>query len=150
MDGAAKQRIKAALVAQATDALDALKAQVGDEDAAAVVPEDDTYEPDDLSQASEAGDLGELFEQSVARQQAQLATVEALDFSPTDTVRPGAVVAFGGSQYVVGVVADEFEVDGVSYEGISADAPVGEAIAGLKAGDTFTFNEQTHTLDVVA
>ena len=150
MDDAAKQRIKTALVAQATEALDALKAQVRDDDAAAVIPEDDTYQADDLSQASEAGDLGELFEQSVARQQALLSTLESLDFSPTDTVRPGAVVAFGGAHFVVGVVADEFEVDGVTYEGISADAPVGEAIVGLKAGDTFTFNERTQTLDVVA
>lgn len=150
MDDAAKQRIKAALVAQATEALDALQAQVSDDNAAAVIPEDDTYQVDDLSQAGEAGDLGELFEQSVARQQALLETVEALDFSPTDTVRPGAVVAFGGSHYVVGVVADEFEVDGVTYEGISADAPVGEAIAGLKSGESFTFNEHTQTLDVVA
>jgi transcription elongation GreA/GreB family factor len=150
MDDAAKQRIKAALVAQAHEALAALQTQVGDDKAATVLPEDDTFQADDLSQADEAGDLGALFEQSVARQQSLLETLEALDFSPTDTVRPGAVVAFGGSHYVVGVVADEFEVDGVTYEGISADAPVGEAIEGLKAGDSFTFNERTQTLDTVA
>jgi transcription elongation GreA/GreB family factor len=150
MDDAAKQRIKEALVTQASEALAALQTQVGDDKAAAVIPEDDTFQADDLSQADEAGDLGALFEQSVARQQALLETLETLDFSPTDTVRPGAVVAFGGSHYVVGVVADEFEVDGVTYEGISADAPVGEAIDGLKEGDSFTFNEQTQTLDTVA
>ena len=150
MDDAAKQRIKEALVTQANEALVALQTQVGDDKAATVIPEDDTFQADDLSQADEAGDLGALFEQSVARQQALLETLEALDFSPTDTVRPGAVVAFGGSHYVVGVVADEFEVDGVTYEGISADAPVGEAIDGLKAGDSFTFNEHTQTLDTVA
>lgn len=150
MDDAGKQRIKAALVAQATEALDALQAQVSDDDAATRIPEDDTYQVDDLSQADEAGDLGALFEQSVARQKAALATVEALDFSTTDTVRPGAVVAFGGASYVVGVVADEFEVDGVTYEGISADSPVGEAIDGLKAGASFTVNDRSQTIDTVA
>jgi transcription elongation GreA/GreB family factor len=150
MDDAAKQRIKAALIAQATEALDALRAQVTEDNEATVLPEDETYAIDDLAQAGEAGDLGELFEQSVVREQSMLETIEALDFSPTDTVRPGAVVAFGGSHYVVGVVADEFEVDGVTYEGISADAPVGEAIAGLRSGDSFTFNDQSHRLDVVA
>jgi transcription elongation GreA/GreB family factor len=149
MDDATKQRIKAALVTQANDALAALRTQVGDDKAATEIPEDDTFQADDLSQADEAGDLGALFEQSVARQQAQLETLQALDFSPTDTVRPGAVVAFGGSSYVVGVVADEFDVDGVTYEGISADAPVGEAITGLKSGDSFTFNGRTQTLDAV-
>jgi len=149
MDDAAKQRVKAALVARAHEALAALETQVSDDKAATVISEDDTYQDDDLSQADEAGDLGALFEQSVDRQKAHLATLEALDFSPTDTVRPGAIVAFGGSSYVVGVVADEFEVDGVTYEGISADAPVADQIAGLKAGDSFTFNGQTHALDTV-
>lgn len=150
MDSAAKQRIKEALVAQATEALDALRAQVGDDDAASRIPEDTSYQEDDLSQADEAGDLAALFERSLAHQQSVLATIEALDVTPADVVRPGAVVSFDGASYVVGVVADTFEVDGISYEGISADSPVGEAIAGLKEGDSFSVNGHEHTLDTVA
>lgn len=150
MDDATKQRIKAALVAHATEALAGLQAQIGDDDAASRIPAGDTYQADDLSQADEAGDLGALLELSLARQQAALDAAETLDVTPTDVVRPGAVVSFGGSSYVVGVLADAFEADGVSYEGISADSPVGAAIAGLRAGDTFTVNGQSHTLDIVA
>ncbi|MDO7868080.1 hypothetical protein [Nocardioides jiangxiensis] len=150
MDQAAKQRIKAALVARATEALDALRAQVRDDDAASRIPEGDTYQDDDLSQADEAGDLGALLEISLSRQQAALDAAQALDVAPTDVVGPGAVVCFDGSSYVVGVLSDAFEVDGVTYEGISGDSPVGEAIAGLRAGDTFTVNGQSHTLDTVA
>ena len=150
MDDGAKQRIKAALVAQADAALEALRAQAGDDDAASRIPQDDTYREDDLSQADEAGDLGALFERSVAHQQATLESLDALDFGPTDVAGPGAVVSFAGSSYVVGVVADAFEVDGVTYEGISVDSPVGAAIAGLRAGDSFTVNGHRQVLDTVA
>jgi hypothetical protein len=65
-------------------------------------------------------------------------------------VVPGAIVAFGGDHYVVGTVADEFACDGVTYEGISADAPLYAVIKGLRAGDSFTFNGQEHRVDAVA
>lgn len=149
MGNALKEQIKTALVARVTEALDALREQAGDDDAAGRIIEDDTYREDDLSQAEEANDLGELLEQSVARQQAALDSIQSLDVAPTDVVRPGAVVSFGGSSYVVGVVADAFEVDGVTYEGISSDSPVGEAIAGLRAGDSFSINGHSQTLDTV-
>jgi hypothetical protein len=149
MDETAKQRIRAALVAQATTALEALRQQVAEDDAATRIPGDETHGPDDLSQADEAGDLGALLEQSVAHQAAALDAIKELDFGPTGTVRPGAVVTFDGSSYVVGVVADAFEVDGTVYEGISADSPVAAAIDGLEAGATFSFAGRAHTLDAV-
>jgi len=150
MDDAAKQRVKAALLSQAKAALEALSGQVGHDRAATRFADGDSYTVDDLSQADEADDLGGLFEQSLARQRAAVQAIQDLDFTPTDTVRPGAVVGFDGSRYVVGVVSDEFEVDGTTYEGISADSPIHALIAGLHLGDEFTFNGQAHRIEFIA
>jgi transcription elongation GreA/GreB family factor len=150
IDAATKLRIRDALLAQARAALEATQRHVGEEHATAEGDQGEVTTEDDVSQAYEAGDLHALFERSADGQQAVVGAIEALDMAPTDTVRAGAVVAYGGDHFVVGVPAAPFEVDGTTYEGISADSPVHAAIAGKAAGDTFEVNGTTHTLDVVA
>lgn len=150
MDQGAKDRVRAALTAHAGEAARALAESVGAEHAAAEIDQDASYSVDDQSQSDEAGDLAGLTERSQASRAADLAAIEALDFSLTDIVRPGAVVGFGGQRYVVGAVADTFTADGVDYEGISADAPLAAALLGLREGDTFTFRDRQHTLELVA
>ncbi|WP_052594881.1 hypothetical protein [Luteipulveratus mongoliensis] len=150
LDGEAKQRINAALRARAEREVSSSREAVADEHAAADLDQDSSYAVDDLSQSDEAGDLSGLYGGAEEREKGVLKILDALDFGLQTTVVPGAVVAFGGDHYVVGVAADAIEVDGVTYEGISADSPVFEAIKGLSAGDTFTVNGQEHRLDVVA
>lgn len=150
MDAAAKQRVKDALVARARAEFEASQAQVAAEEGAAIVDQDASYAVDDLSQSDEAGDLTALFEGAAARQKANLAAIEVLDVAPTDIVKPGAIVGFGGDRYLVGVVADSLEVDGVSYEGISTDSPIYAAIEGLHAGESFTFRDASREIDFLA
>jgi hypothetical protein len=150
MDGTAKQRVRAALLAHAEQALHDLTAHVGEVRAAATADRTDTYAADDVSQADEAGDLASLFEQSEAHRKAAVRQIEALDFAPTDVVAPGAVVGFDGARFVVGVVAEAFDCDGVTYEGISADSPVYARVAGLRVGDEFSFNGASYRIEFVA
>lgn len=149
LDDAAKQRVKDALKSQADAHLQAADATVSDERAAAEIDPDASYDADDLSQSDEEGELYGLLGGARDQQRAGLVAIDALDFSRTDAVRPGAIIAFDGDHYVVGVVADAFECDGVTYEGISADSPLYQTIVGLALGDEFTFNGQTHRLDLV-
>ena len=150
MDAAAKGRVKDALVASARAQLQASEGQVSSEEAAATVDQDSSYAVDDLSKSDEAGDMSALFEGAAARQKANVDAIQALDVAPRDTVGPGAIVGFGGARYLVGVVADSFEVDGVSYEGISTDSPIYPAIEGLRAGDSFTFRDASQSIDFLA
>lgn len=150
MDAGAKQRVKDALVAQARAELEASEAQVSSEEAAATLDQHSSYAVDDLSQSDEAGDMSALFTEAAARQQANLSAIEALDVSPTDIVKPGAIVGFGGARYLVGVVADSFEVDGVSYEGISTGSPICDALAGLRLGDSFELRGASQRIDFLA
>lgn len=152
MDTAAKLRVRDALVARARAALAGFQGpdgSVAEEHAAAERSGSGATTVDDLSQADEAGDLHGLFEGSEAHAESALKHLESLDFSVTEVVRPGAIIAFEGERFVVGVLATEFDCDGTTYEGITSDAPIYDAIAGLRAGDTFEFAGRTHTLDLV-
>jgi hypothetical protein len=150
MDADAKLRVRDALRARVEAQLSSSHEAAADQRSAAELDPNTSYTADDLSQSDEDGELAELFEGAEDRQIGLLKAIDGLDFGPQDTVVPGAIVAFGGDHYVVGTVADEFACDGVTYEGISADAPLYAVIKGLRAGDSFTFNGQEHRVDAVA
>ena len=149
LDAAAKQRVKDALKAHANAEIAASGDAESAEHSAAELDQDASYSSDDLSQSDEAGELSVLLGDAREQQQANLARIDQLDFGVKEVVEPGAIIAFGGESYVVGVVASTFECDGVSYEGISADSPIYAAIEGLRGGDAFTFNDHQHHLDMV-
>lgn len=145
-----KQRVKDALISHLQARIESAKESVSSEDAAAEVDETAEHRIDDTSHSDEAGDLTALFENAAARQSEELASVEALDFAVTDSVSPGAIISLDGDRFVVGAVTDAFECDGESYEGLSTDSPVYEQIKGLKAGETYTFNDREHRIDFVS
>ncbi|MFC6159602.1 hypothetical protein [Kribbella jiaozuonensis] len=150
MNAVDKGRVKDALLRQVEADLRAAQGDVAREDSAAKLDQDSSFSVDDQSQASQAGDLGGLFEGREQRQVGIRSQIEKLDFSPRSEVGPGAIIGFDGDRYVVGVVAAAFECDGATYEGIAADAPIYAAIEGLHAGDTFTFAGHEHKLDFVS
>ncbi|WP_410789671.1 hypothetical protein [Kribbella sp. C-35] len=149
MDGKAKLRVKEALVAHLEAHLRATDAAVGREDSAARLDQDSSFSVDDQSQSDEAGDLGGLYEEVAKRQHSSVAHAESLDFAPTSEIRPGAIVVLDDNHYVVGVVSSPFECDGVTYEGMTTDAPLYAALKNLHPGDTFTFAATEHHIDSV-
>ena len=150
MDGAAKQRIKDALIAHAEAELRASRTDVAEHDSAAQLDPDVADSVDDLSQSDQAGDMGRLLDEVEGRQRATLTRIENLDFSVKTAVAPGALVGFDGARYVVGVVAAAFECDGVTYEGLSSDSPIYSALEGLQLGDTFAFAGHEHRIEFLA
>jgi hypothetical protein len=150
MDGEAKLRVRDALRARVEIQLSSSTQAVADERSAAELDPTSSYTSDDVSQSDEEGELAELLGGSEDHQLGVLRTIDGLDFGPHSTVVPGAIIAFGGDHYVVGVVAEAFDCDGITYEGISADSPVYAVIRGLSVGDSFTFNGHEHRLDLVA
>jgi len=150
MDADAKQRVKDALIAQAEAGLQSSQASVAEHDSAAMLDSDVADSVDDLSQSGEAADLGGLLDDVEDRQKRILAQIKGLDFGDKSAVSPGALVGFDGDRYVVGVVAEAFECDGVTYEGLSADSPIYASLKGLGLGDTFSFGGREHRVDFLA
>ena len=95
---------------------------------------------DDMVASNEEVDLAAAFSHPVQAHHAKVDVIENLDFSPTDTVRQGAIVTFDGRHLIVAVSTTRFEVNGETYMGISPESPIYKAMDGLQAGDTFTFH----------
>lgn len=144
-----KQRIRIALRDRSEQELQASRQAAAAQGGAARLDEDASHSVDDLSQSDQAGELSGLQDDAVARQAQVLAQIDELDLAIREVAGPGAVVAFGGDHYLVGVVAAELVVDGVVIEGIAADSPVAAAIAGKRAGEAFTVNGVEQRLDLV-
>lgn len=150
MDEVGKQRVKDALIGQAEAELRSSRTNVTRQDSAAELDPDSSFSVDDQSQSDEAGDMGRLLEGVADRQAGILKQIRTLDFEITSAVAPGALVGFDGDRYVVGVVAAPFDCDGVTYEGLSTDAPIYPALEGLRLGDTFSFGGHDHRIDFLA
>ena len=71
----------------------------------------DVRDTDDLADSSECVDLAEPFSHPVQTHEAKVDVIENLDFSLTDTVRPGAVVVVDGRHFIVAVSTRRFDVD---------------------------------------
>lgn len=150
LDDAAMKRIKEALVARAKQRL-AVTEQAADlDDAAAQVVEDSSVSEDDVWQAEVAGDMSELLDAAADHRSAALKAIEDLDMSPTDVIRPGAIVEVGGYRYVAGIVVDGVEVDGVAYDGLSLESPLYQAIEGKHVGDEVVVNGKKQKITLIA
>jgi len=100
----------------------------------------EVHDKDDIVGARENADLAAAFDHPVQAHHAKIDVIENMDFSLTDTVGPGALVNFGDRWFIVAVSTTRFEVNGVTYMGISTQSPIYKAMAGLQAGDVFAFN----------
>ena len=107
------------------------------------------HDNSDIAEARENADLAAAFDHPVKDHHAKIDVLENLDFSVTDRVQPGAVVAFGGRHVVVAVSTAQFDHDGVRYMGISPQSPIYKAMDGLAAGDSFVFNGKDVVVDDV-
>ncbi len=107
------------------------------------------HDNSELAEARENADLAAAFDHPVKDHHSKIDVLETMDFSLKDTVEPGAVVAFGTRRVVVSVSTAEFDVDGVSYMGISPQSPIYLAMVGLSQGDNFTFNGRDVTIEEV-
>ncbi|MEJ8839908.1 hypothetical protein [Ramlibacter sp. AN1133] len=113
----------------------------------------DRSEPTDHDQASQAlgnAELAEFFEGPTRTYEAGLKRLQAIDFGPKSRVQEGAAVQLDGRWYVVGVATQAFECDGLTYMGISTEAPIYEALEGAVAGDTVEYGGRVLRVQNVA
>lgn len=149
IDEATKRRVRDAMAQLAREELEATRGNVDSQQQAAELDQDEPVSSDDTSQSDVAGEMHGLLEEALERQEAGLAAIEGLDVSVAEVAQVGAIVGFAGQRYLVGVVSGEVEVDGATYEGISADSPVFGAIEGLRAGETFTVNDREQRIELL-
>ena len=106
----------------------------------------DLREPNDQGQRSQqeqsAVEAQPFVEQSELHRKHRN-VIEALPFGRTDVVEPGAVVTVNNRYFVIAVPTQVLSIDGIDIIGISVGSPLYEAMAGLRAGETFDFQQKT-------
>ena len=107
---------------------------------AAKLDELEPIESDEQSQAENAADLAEAFDDRVHGYTDKITRLREINFGPKDSVEPGAVVQLGNRYLVISVSSAEFTCEGKSFMGISTGAPIYVAIEGKKSGESCTFN----------
>ena len=65
------------------------------------------------------------------------------------TAQPGAVVNTNNGNYYIAISAGQLKVNGTTYYAISAAAPIGMQMAGLKEGDTYLLNGKKVVIEQV-
>ena len=68
----------------------------------------------------------------------------------SSTVIPGSVVRTNNGSYYIAIGAGKLKVADTTYYAISAESPIGEKLAGQKAGHTFDFNGKRFAIEGVA
>lgn len=66
--------------------------------------------------------------------------------SPLDSVQVGAVVWTDQRNFLVGPSLEEFDCEGLSYLGLSIQAPLYKALEGRRKGDQVTFQGVSYAL----
>ena len=77
-----------------------------------------------------------------------IAILKGIDtIEPTEEIQLGDVIDTNHGKFFVAVAADEFEVDGVKYRGISTKSPLFRALLGKHNGDSVEVGEASYTLN---
>jgi hypothetical protein len=96
----------------------------------------------DQAQIFQSGEAAQNIEHQLHTHEIHLHKICSIDFDPKQIVEEGAVVKVNGRHLVIAVPTPTFEFNGVAMLGMSAEAPLAMAMAGLRAGDTFQFNRK--------
>ena len=113
----------------------------------------DRSEPVDIdehAQAVFARELAEAVDAPIHAHAENLRKLHEVDFGRKSTVEEGAVVRVGGRNLIIAVATAPFQCDGEVFMGISAQAPIYEAMQGKRAGESFRFNGRDARVDLVA
>jgi hypothetical protein len=90
--------------------------------------------------------MKQLFTQKLAKAKADLANLEAVDFSPKSIALPGAVVSTEKFHFVLGYVTIPFEFENKTMVGVSIDSPIFPEINGKQIGDVFSYSDNTYKI----
>ncbi len=109
----------------------------------------DAGEMADDSNKLETLDDVEQMAEIVDERQDELLDLEKMIPVIHDEVTIGAVVMTDQRNFFIGESIPEFQVEGISYTGISPEAPIFKALQGKKAGDQVEFRGVQYTIQEV-
>ncbi|MEO7309403.1 MAG: hypothetical protein ABIX01_03320 [Chitinophagaceae bacterium] len=95
-------------------------------------------------------ELLRIYERELTFSTNDLNTLQSID--PTveySTVQPGALVTTDQLLFFIAISTEKFEIGGATVIGISARAPIYQAMLGLAKGDSFKFNDMDYLIEAL-
>ncbi|WP_407352101.1 hypothetical protein [Luteimonas sp. R10] len=145
-----KQRMRQVMLGLEADGLCTTMDAYREYFASARLDRSEPVEIDEHAQAVSARELAEAVDHPLHDHAENLETLRNADFGPKSVVEEGAVVRIGGRNLVVAVPTVTFVCDGEEFMGISARAPIFEAMQGKRAGESFCFNGRNMVVEFIA
>jgi hypothetical protein len=145
-----KNIIKETMLSLESDALQSARENYLEYVSDARLDRSEPIETDGRSQAEIASELSNALDDTLHNHADKLDKLRQIDFGPKSTVAEGALVRLSGRYFVIAVSTGKFTCDGRELMGISTMAPIFEAIAGARAGDTVAFNGRKIAIEDVA
>ena len=145
-----KQRIRRTMLGLESEGFDATTEAYREYFASARLDRSEPVDIDGHAQAIFARELAEAVDAPIHAHADNLRKLNDVDFGPKSTVEEGAVVRVGACNLIIAVPTRPFRCDGEAFMGISAQAPIYEAIQGKRAGESFRFNGRDATIELVA
>ncbi len=109
----------------------------------------DVIDQDDQSHHRQEERLREKLHDQVHNHQQHLEEIEALSFSTSQVVEPGAVIKVNDSYIVIAIADGNFKFDGKDFISISTKAPLYQCMKGKKKGDMCSFNNHDFTIEQI-
>lgn len=111
------------------------------------VDKSESFDRDDLAQASSAAEVARAFDDRLHSYDKKLAQLRETDFSSKQVIEPGAIIRSGERHFVIAVSTRAFQCDGLRFMGISTAAPIYEKLRDTEAGSQCSFRGMALTID---
>ncbi|MEL7120138.1 MAG: hypothetical protein AAFO07_11875 [Bacteroidota bacterium] len=135
-----KSKLKETLLALEQQIIDQAELNYEEYLSSSQLDETEPIDDGEQSMARENADLSSKLDDQIYEHTEHLETLKGMDFSPADSVRPGAVVKTNNRYMFIGVSKPKFKFEDKQFIGVSADAPIYQCMQGRKAGDVCVFN----------
>ena len=130
--------------------IDSHKDRINDLRSATIM--DELHETASQSEMTRVADIELLdrFGDHLDRLESQLSGLQRFDpHAQMDTIDLGAVVSTDHRNFIIGPSIEEFQADGRTFQGLTAEAPLFAALRGKRKGDRVLFGGTTYNvLDV--
>ncbi|HRN92294.1 MAG TPA: hypothetical protein PLS87_07700 [Ferruginibacter sp.] len=105
-----------------------------------------TIDPEDLSNQTNAKEMEMRMRVMLDNAKAELDKLKQYEGLEKDEIAPGALVDAGDKMFFIGSGFASMQAFGKELLGVSLDAPAYRAMAGKKAGDSFTLGNDTYSI----
>lgn len=144
-----KREVRDAVAAAQQAAIVAAERAIAQLHGASELDDETINDPSLIAQSSVDLGTAEALDDTLQPLRDSLAQLEAVDLSPSTTVGPGSLVQVDDEYYFVAISADDVEVNGLTVQSVSPEAPFTQAMLGKSAGDEFTVRGHSYRIDQV-